>query len=377
MFDMIDDFKYVSPKFTPPQLEALQMRSQGLIRRLKEYWLRSASACQADHPLVNILYSIDAISRDFVDIYYIAREQAGGIARAYGWVSDTDFGRVKSYGYMYSLKQEIYEYVDFDDSLTLITNYTLEQEADGKGYLHWKPIRVKKHPFSDFSYEIASSTRYRKEFFNGKEQDGICIFEVDIPLLYTMFRIWKSRPESKFETGEEKDYRLFIKTVVLPNMIEDHIDLCFINRFVKTLMYQEADNWKLSDRMSAGNPYQYVDEIIKWYIKKFHTSVLQPNLIASTIKLPSGKCLGDFYQLPDVARVFQNKLCLSLPILDYQYLIFGVLDFSDNMGRATHYVSDFKYSNKNYRGSGLVKTIKNLPPRLVLPEFEKVAQLIN
>ena len=377
MFDMIDDFKYVSPKFTSPQLEALQMRSQDLIRRLKRYWLKSASVCQADHPLVNALYSIDAISQDFIDIYYIAKEQAGGVARAYGWVSDTDFGRVKCYGYMYSLRQEIYEYVDFPNSLKLITDYTLEQETDGRSYLHWKPIRVKKHPFTDFSYEIASSPRYRKEFFNGKEQDGICVFEVDLPLLYTMFRIWRSRPESRFETGEEKDYRVFIKTIVLPNMIEDHIDLCFINRFVKTLMYQEVDNWKLSDRMSAGNPYQYVDEVISWYIKKFHTSVLQPNLIASTIKLPSGKSLGEFYHLPDVARVFQNKLCLSLPILDYQYLIFGVLDFSDNMGRATHYKSDFKYSNKNYRGGGLVKTIKNLPPRLVLPEFEKVAQLIN
>ena len=107
MFDMIDDFKYVSPKFTSPQLEALQMRSQDLIRRLKRYWLKSASVCQADHPLVNALYSIDAISKDFIDIYYIAKEQAGGVARAYGWVSDTDFGRVKSYGYMYSLRQEI------------------------------------------------------------------------------------------------------------------------------------------------------------------------------------------------------------------------------------------------------------------------------
>lgn len=376
MFDMIDDFKYVSPKFTPPQLEALQVRSQELIRRLKDYWLKSNSACQGDHPLVTALYSINAISHDFIDIYYIAKEQAGGVARAYGWVSDTDFGRVKSYGYMYGLNKEIYEYVDFEDSLKLITDYTLNQETQGKSYLNWKPVRVKKHPFTDFSYEIAASTRYRKEFLVDRDKDGICVFEVDLPLLYTMFRIWRSRPESRFETGEMKDYRVFIKSIVLANMIEDHVDLCFINRFLNTLLYQEVDNWKLSDRMSAGNPYQYIDEVITWYIKKFHTSVLQPNLIASTIKLPSGRCLGEFYKLPDVARVFQNKLCLALPILDYQHLIFGILDFSDSMGRATHYVNDFKYSNKNYRGSGLVKTIKNLPPRLVLPEFDKISQLI-
>lgn len=377
MFDMIDDFKKVSPKFTVPQMSMVQERSQALIKRLRRYWLGSASVCQADHPLVKALYSIDAISNDYLDIYYIAREQAPGVSRAYGWVSDTGFGKIRSYGYMYSLKQEIYTYVDFPDSLRLVTDYTLEQDTDGRSYLDWKPVRVKKHPFTDLSYEIPSSTRYRKEFFNNEEQDGICIFEVDLPLLYTMFRIWRNRPESKFETGEEMTYNTFIKTVVLANMIEDHVDLCFINRFVKTLNYLDVDNWKLHERMSAGNTYQYVDDVIAWYIKKFHTSVLQPDLVGSTIQLPSGRCVGEFYQVADVPRVHQNKLCLTLPILDYQYLIFGVLDFSDNLGRAKHYITEFKYNDKAYRGAGIMKTIGNLKPRLILPEFDRISQLIS
>mgnify|MGYP000856395583 CR=1 FL=1 len=95
MFDMIDDYKPTSPKFIVPQMGMVQERSQQLIKRLRRYWLGSGSFCQGDHPLVNALYSIDAISDELVDIYYIAKEQAGGVARAYGWVSDTGFGKIK------------------------------------------------------------------------------------------------------------------------------------------------------------------------------------------------------------------------------------------------------------------------------------------
>lgn len=376
MFDMIDDYKPTSPKFVVPQMGMVQERSQQLIKRLRRYWLGSGSFCQGDHPLVNALYSIDAISDELVDIYYIAKEQAGGVARAYGWVSDTGFGKIKSYGYMYGLNQEMYTYVDFPESLKLITDYSMEQEGDGRSYLNWKPVRVKKHPFNDFSYEIATSSRYTKEFLKDKPKEGIAIFEVDLPLLYTQFRIWLSRPESRLETGEQMAYNVFIKTVVLANMIEDHIDVCFINRLTNTLNYVDNDNWKLHDRMSAVNPYQYVDDVIKQFIKKSFTSVLQPNLIGGTVVLPSGRTLGEFYRVTDVPRVMQNKLCLTLPVLDYQYLVFGLLDFSDNLSRAKHYITDFKYHNKAYRGAGIMKTVKNLPVKMVLQEFDKVAQIL-
>ena len=376
MFDMIDDYKPTSPKFIVPQMKQVQERSQELIKRLRRFWLGSGSFCQGDHPLVNALYNIDAIANDLIDIYYVAKEQADGVARAYGWVNDTGFGRIKSYGYMYGLHQEMYTYVDFPDSLKLITDYALDQESDGRSYLDWKPVRIKKHPFNDFSYEIPTSSRYTKEFLKDRSRDGIAIFEVDLPLLYTQFRIWLSRPESRLETGEQMAYNVFIKTIVLANTLEDHIDLCFINRLTNTLNYQENDNWKLSDRMSAGDTYQYVDDVIAQFIKKCHTSVLQPNLIGSTIVLPSGRTLGEFYRVADVPRVMQNKLCLVLPVLDYNYLVFGLLDFSDNLGRAKHYITDFIYHNKAYRGAGIPKTVKNLPVKMVLQEFDKVAQLL-
>lgn len=378
MFDMIDDFKLTSPKFIVPQMQMVQERSQRLIQRLRRYWLGSASFCQGDHPLVRALYNIDAISDDLVDIYYIAKEVSPGVARTYRWVLDSGFGKVSDYGYMYGLNQEIYTYVDFPDSLKLITDYSMIEEGEEKGrsYLDWKPVRIKKHPFNDFSFEIPTSSRYGKEFLKERSREGIAIFEVDLPLLYTMFRIWRSRPESRFETGERMNYNHFIKTVVLPNTIEDHVDLCFINRLTNTLMYQENDNFKLSDRMSASNTYQYVDDVIAQFIKKSFTSVLQPNLIASTVVLPSGKSLGEFYRVADVPRVMQNKLCLSLPIWDYDYLVFGLLNFSDNLDRAKHYITDFKYHNKAYRSAGILKTIKNLPVKMVLQEIDKVAQLI-
>ena len=128
--------------------------------------------------------------------------------------------------------------------------------------------------------------------------------------------------------------------------------------------------------MSAGDTYQYVDDVTAQFIKKCHTSVLQPNLIGSTIVLPSGRTLGEFYRVADIPRVMQNKLCLVLPVLDYNYLVFGLLDFSDNLGRAKHYVTDFTYHNKAYRGAGIPKTVKNLPVKMVLQEFDKVAQIL-
>lgn len=376
MFDIIDDYRKNSPKFRVGEWVNVRGRQTELLTRLKQYWKRANTEVKSFNPLLTALYSISAISQDPLDIYYIAKEQTTGVANALGFVSEDNFGRVNRHGCFYNCDKEVYMNVSFNDSLSKVIDYT-SNEDDPLAYQQWKPIRVKRHPYTDMSWELPTSDRYRKIFAKGETKRGICVIEIDLALLFTQWRIWRSRPESKFEDGTQKSRSNFLRAIPIPNMLEDHIDICFINRLFYKMVGLVPDNFKLSDRMSFSDTYFKIDEIIDFYLNKLRTSMVNAHQITDTIILPSGKTLGEFYKLPDVPRVHQNKLALSLPIFDYYKLIFGLLEKSENTKRATHFIQDFKWSNRAYRNGNVLRTIKGLNLPDLITELDLITSFME
>lgn len=96
-------------------------------------------------------------------------------------------------------------------------------------YSDWetlRPVRVHRHPVTGLFLQT----------LNGDERDakGIASISINYPMLMWVYRCWRASDQSSID-----DYELsiahFVQMVVIPGMMEDHLDLVIFNRLYNDL----------------------------------------------------------------------------------------------------------------------------------------------
>lgn len=237
-----------------------------VITRVVMDYLTFNQSLPNDHPLIRAIIQINAITDDLYRIYTTALDQVDLVSGLMKWFNGVTFGRPleKPYFFLDESTPEVIVSAHFEDSSNLVLQQVLEPEKNY--YLGWSPVRVKYHCYTDMDY-LRMSTEEEKRIPYIK---SVNIIEVDLALLYTQYRLWRSRPISRYEDGTQKTIGQFLTTVVLPAAIEGQMEIAYFNRMCAYFTGTHIPtSYRISRKHAYIDTYKHVDESIMEILKNY------------------------------------------------------------------------------------------------------------
>ena len=124
-----------------------------------------------------------------------------------------------------------------------------------------RPLRVLSHPRSDITIE----------YLDGKSkftESGICVIEVNVPMMAVMFQLWRDRPR-KISDRATHDPAFFIGAYVIPNMVWSHLDVAIMNRISRQFFNESYGRSDYSPPFYVTDMSSRIDD----FAKKFNELV--------------------------------------------------------------------------------------------------------
>lgn len=327
MFYLVDNYQKGSPRFIPQLLHYCQEQNKLNLNRIKSYLHNNTNYINPRHPFALALDMFDElmIPKDLIGAYYVAREQAQGIANALGFTSDSQKGRVKGKGLNYASRNEIIVSVSYNDSLSQV----LSLLSNPRGWESWSPMRILKHPFSDFSYDIPTSLQYvlyrkqRPEHFISDPK----VIHVDLALMFIMYKQWQQSSYCLTDDGDYKTAPNFIGEFVSTNAIDTHVNICYINRIKNQLLDIENDQKGPVGNLGlttghVGFVKNDIPKTINQLIRELQKNPGSLKVLLNTLPTLTEKMsISDMLVSHGESRTPQSYLAYLLPVLDLLELV--------------------------------------------------------
>lgn len=96
---------------------------------------------------------------------------------------------------------------------------------------HWQTIsaiRILTHPFADIDMNLCDG-RYPTSVSEG----GYAVIVIDTPILMLQYRHWVEKGLQGGINMDSLDPRYFVSQICIPNLLIEHMDICFINRAIR------------------------------------------------------------------------------------------------------------------------------------------------
>lgn len=154
-------------------------------------------------------------------------------------------------------------------------------------WYNWRDIAavtVIDHPATEMTYFMPGATNPAK-FSN----PGLCVFFVDIALLYTQWNFYRS-------ASRDPSMELFITEVVMPNMMKSHMDICMLNRLMMRFGLIESCSVNTNLPFKQISVNQEMDRIL---------NIVERNL--------SGRRLSHELFLSAIPTVFEENVLQAIP----------------------------------------------------------------
>lgn len=236
------------------------------LTRIKEYYMNVDQRVPNDHPLVNAIIQMNAISHDPYKIYLLAREQSERIASQLRWFNGSTPGKIltKPFFFMNPEVKECIVAYEFEDSFGEVLRQINEEDS---GYWKsWSPVRVIYHPFTDMDYGLCSIPHHGMRL--PLDHFKVATIKVDLPLLYLQWRYYE-RKYREIHGDVEVSIHRFLVNYPLTNMVESQMDVAYFNRmycyFTENRLY---GNLKISPRVMYLDTYREIDNSILEIEKK-------------------------------------------------------------------------------------------------------------
>ena len=180
------------------------------------------------------------------------------------------------------------------------------------------PIRVLRHPCTSLNLQLPDGNdRLTRPDFS--------VFLIDLPLLawqYRQFRLEEAKRQQE-EGGNQRSTMQFIHMVVLPNMLDSHLDIAIFNRY---RYYQQG--WELEPEIEALHSFQVLEynQAVDSYIRNELDSLTKTtrdfSSILHSIPLVSAETLQEAMQIPDLPPTQQVMWAVSIARLPLILFLF-------------------------------------------------------
>lgn len=161
--------------------------------------------------LIRILQSItEEFTGDIIEFMGRVHKVGTDLSRTIGMTSNYGTGKVFK-GSLYSGCDEIFIAGRNEDYMWTDLWYNWRDVAS---------VTVVDHPLTEMTYFMPGVTNEARI-----SNPGLCVFFVDIALLYTQWNLYRS-------AVKDPSMELFITEIVMPNMMKSHMDICMLNRLM-------------------------------------------------------------------------------------------------------------------------------------------------
>lgn len=325
------------------------------LNKLKEYYRTREIFIDNKHILAKLVDLLDAsLTIDINKYYEIIDTQAPYIARQLGLVSNISNGTIFENIFYKGNSYEIINSVTTD-----ILVFELEKK--------WKDKECLKVTYTD-------ETDLDFHLLNGskpKNKTSLTVFELDIPLMMMMYRGWA---KERLKNGMNTSSQAFIATIVLPNALDNMLDLTLFNRFIKLTNDEYIKDFRIKHPIPVLDYSYGVDKIYKEVIKDVYNNNIYLDQMLSTIPVMVNNNTKDALH---INRPFPNRQSEWVIWVSRVYYIGFILD---TLGRRGIRKNLDIFNTLPY----LIKELKNRSTNVysmlndtLLVEFEKNIETIE
>jgi hypothetical protein len=266
---------------------------------LQEYHRHASPPASATHPLLRLLHDISVPQNDDPYAYL-----------------NTISGQVLRYGSLQGLTTAVsvgrpFNSVFYDAPVTELLIGHDEEFRVYEEIEDWKSIeavRVLMHPKSDLYLQVLNGKPY-------SDQEGLAVIGINIPLLALQY--WCYR-----KSDENQGVQHFLSTYVVPNMLQSHLEIAWINRLFMLDYGVDPDMWPICRTHKVAMPrYEHLaqgvcDQVLS---RLDRTNQRMDHLLQNIPAYYHLDALG-VMRMPSVASTQQGEwalLCARLKIMSW------------------------------------------------------------
>lgn len=345
MFTIFTDPPQIAETIAVDRSKMLYLQGvyRNTLSQIKNYFYNSRLILRNEHILIRLMRTLSVpFYQDVGKMARLADIRGEYVAKELGLISDINKGRILE-GQFYSDGPELLIYVN-----EYFNPYNLKNS-----WRDLKPLRVLKHPVSNTRLLIPHGKTVQSE-------RGLSVLTIDLTKLIVMYRyFYEERIRIK---DAVPDLAEFIHGFVLPNAMDDHLNLVLWNR-LKNLHYK-TPNGKAKYRLRIH--VQDVDIRLDEYHEQVLDSLTKTKTTYTkalkSILLSSSNCL-EALLLPSISDTQFVRWVLMLTRLDDIEFIIDMLG-DEGLIANRSYINDMKITIRRLQRSPSYRGI--LPP-----EYEK------
>lgn len=364
MLSIFKKLRDKQPPRHPPVIDNIRRTLFKNIEMYKTYWQNMNWTVRSDHVLMRVLNKVTLFTEDNLLNYNAAERALEGFVSSIGFITPVFYGRVQPKPHFYGEGcQEILIDQRFDDSVELMMM---------KHYTEWDPIRVVRHPFTSFDYQIANGKKRRTG------EKGIVIIKIDLALLCVQYHCWlMDRMRNRYENDELKPMGVFLHNVPITNMIESHTEVVWYNRFMNYCLNEPNNDDRGDQRLMLVTSYTHLDEFYRRLYDNYVRS--RADFYEWICWLPGlyTKNYREFIAHDFSLRTHQNKL--SFALIEYPALCWLFqLEHRVKTGADTLYRNEYLKTLREYKNNRTFGTIRGLSIYDLETLFdEKITEYVN
>ena len=257
-----DDTRYPIKKYT--KFDYIKRRYLTELTKVKDYYRNKERAVDNKHlvsRLVNML--TPSLSLDIYDYLKVIDTNARFLSRQFGIVSNIHSGVVMDNIFFGKNSKEILLYKE----------HPIDLDHFEENWMNYTPVKVIYTDSTDLNMDIP---------FNNKQYflPVLNIMSIDIVVLMLQYYKWAN---NRMLMSLATNTNIFISQIVLPNMLDNMLDLAIYNRFMKLSEEREIPEFKINHPFHVLDLSPGVDKILLDIVKDLKSTNIPVMQILQTI----------------------------------------------------------------------------------------------
>lgn len=321
------------------------------VQRVKRHYRNTIARVPNQHFLVRLLESIPVpVSLDLDNYYRAVNSTALGLANSMQMTTAHYRGRFFT-GVAYG-DQSHECLLTVDDTFSYAKVATNWEDA-----VAVKPIM---HDKTDMSLLIPNSVSYSSERSNA-------VLLLNLPMLAVQYR-------SFCHAYPDENANNFVAQYVLPNMLESHLELCFINRLMMRFYdKQSTPSFYAKHPFGLVNLDSQIDTVIDKLLGYIASAPRRFDLILKTIPSFTKESAYDVLLMPDIPVTKQVHWASIWSRLKYMAFLFDVSEeyvFTTNQSEINEIIMELNYGD-------IYNTFRNNMPMDLFFKAQRYLEVID
>lgn len=274
---------FVFPMFTYVQDTLLRD-----VDKLIEFRRLNPKAIRSDHLLVKTLQSLNITFDGNIDIYrgYVearTAQMSGGL----GYTSHLYRGKP-----FYGRQAQFYGGKTVEIAIAADDDFDLRNARET--WKDWQPVRILAHPRSDITIETLDAS-------NRFTESGVCVIEVNIPMLACQYQLWKEE-QQRLMVQIPRNTAHFVTMYPLTNAVYSHLDVSIFNRLSKRLYKEAVGKADRAVPFYTVDQSRRIDDVCDDIMARFTKTTLPWEDVLRNIPSLQGTSMLEVHRLPKMPR---------------------------------------------------------------------------